>query len=263
MVSRPTSLGGLGFGLKWDMGWMHDMLEYMRLDPIHRKNHHDKLTFRAVYAFTENFVLPLSHDEVVHGKGSLLGKMPGDDWQKRANLRALYGAMWAQPGKKLLFMGGEFGQRSEWNHDGELEWQLLDQPAHQGLLRWVRDLNTTYRAERALHELDCDPAGFAWIDCHDAERSTLCWLRRAGDGRSAVAVACNFTPLPRPNFRIGVPFAGHWRELLNSDAPLYGGSGQGNLGGADSHPVAAHGQPQSITVTLPPLAVVFFAGRAD
>src|SRR5690606_3033138 len=262
MVSRPIYLGGLGFGFKWDMGWMHDTLAYMKLDPVHRSHHHEKLTFRMLYAFNENFVLPLSHDEVVHGKGSLLGRMPGDDWQKRANLRALFGAMWAQPGKKLLFMGGEFGQVTEWNHDGALDWALLESPAHQGILRWVRDLNTTYRAEPALHQLDCDPAGFAWIDCNDNAQSTLCWLRRPRDGRSAVVVACNFTPVPRPNFRIGVPFPGAWRELLNSDAPLYGGSGMGNLGGVDSHPVAAHGHPQSIVVTLPPLAVVFFAGRA-
>jgi 1,4-alpha-glucan branching enzyme len=263
MVSRPAFLGGLGFGLKWDMGWMHDVLAYMRLDPIHRRRHHQKLTFRMLYAFDENFVLPLSHDEVVYGKGSLLGRMPGDDWQKLANLRALYGMMWGQPGKKLLFMGGELGQRAEWNHDGELDWRLLEQPAHQGLLRWVRDLNTAYRAERALHEADCDPAGFAWIDCHDDARSTLSWLRRSRDGREAVVVACNLTPVPRENVRIGVPMAGHWRELLNSDAPLYGGSGQGNLGGVESHPVSAHGHPQSIVVTLPPLATLFLAARDD
>ena len=263
MVSRPTSLGGLGFGLKWDMGWMHDMLAYMQKDPIHRKYHQDKLTFRMLYAFTENFVLPLSHDEVVYGKGSLLGQMPGDDWQRFANLRALYGAMWAQPGKKLLFMGGEFGQRAEWNHDGELEWHLLEQPLHQGVARWVRDLNTTYRAEPALHALDCDPAGFAWVDCDDAANSTISWLRRGGEARDVVVVACNFTPVPRPGVRLGVPYSGHWEELLNSDAPLYGGSGQGNLGGVEAHPVSCHGHPQSIVVTLPPLGVVYFKGRAD
>jgi 1,4-alpha-glucan branching enzyme len=263
MVSRPTSLGGLGFGLKWDMGWMHDMLEYMQNDPIYRKYHQGKLTFRMLYAFTENFVLPLSHDEVVYGKGSLLGKMPGDDWQRFANLRALYGAMWAQPGKKLLFMGGEFGQRAEWNHDGELEWHLLEQPLHQGVARWVRDLNTTYRAEPSLHALDCDPAGFAWVDCDDAANSTISWLRRGGEARDVVVVACNFTPVPRHGVRLGVPSAGHWRELLNSDAPLYGGSGQGNLGGVEAHPVSRHGYPQSIVVTLPPLGVVYFKGTVD
>jgi len=263
MVSRPTSVGGLGFGLKWDMGWMHDMLEYMQNDPIYRRYHQNKLTFRMLYAFTENFVLPLSHDEVVYGKGSLLHKMPGDEWQRFANLRALYGAMWAQPGKKLLFMGAEFGQRAEWNHDGELEWHLLEEPTHQGLARWVRDLNTTYRAEPALHALDCDPAGFAWIDCNDAANSTIIWLRRGGAAREAIVVACNFTPVPRHGVRLGVPYAGHWQELLNSDAPLYGGSGQGNLGGAEAHPVSSHGHPQSLVVTLPPLGVVYLKGRPD
>jgi 1,4-alpha-glucan branching enzyme len=260
MVSRPTWLGGLGFGLKWDMGWMHDWLQYMARDPVHRSHHHHELTFRMLYAFTENFVLPLSHDEVVHGKGSLLGRMPGDDWQRFANLRALFGAMWAQPGKKLLFMGGEFGQRSEWDHDASLEWHLLEFDPHRGLQRWVRDLNTTYRAEPALHELDCDPAGFAWIDCNDNEQSTLAWMRRGHSTRDAIAVACNFTPVPRPGFRLGVPFGGRWHELLNSDAPLYGGSGLGNLGGVDAAPVPWHGQAHSIVATLPPLAVVLFKG---
>lgn len=263
MVSRPTSVGGLGFGLKWDMGWMHDMLEYMQNDPIYRKYHQGRLTFRMLYAFTENFVLPLSHDEVVYGKGSLFDKMPGDDWQRFANLRALYGAMWAQPGKKLLFMGGEFGQRAEWNHDGELEWHLLELSPHQGVARWVRDLNTTYRAEPALHALDCDPAGFSWIECDDAAGSTISWLRRGGEARDVIVVACNFTPVPRHGVRLGVPYAGHWQELLNSDAPLYGGSGQGNLGGVEAHPVSQHGHPQSLVVTLPPLAVVYFKGKAD
>ncbi|HSJ95986.1 MAG TPA: 1,4-alpha-glucan branching protein GlgB [Myxococcota bacterium] len=258
MVSRPAWLGGLGFGFKWDMGWMHDTLEYMRRDPIHRSHHHGELTFRMLYAFTENFVLPLSHDEVVHGKGSLLAKMPGDPWQQLANLRLLYGVMWAQPGKQLLFMGGELGQWSEWNHDGELEWHLLQHAPHQGVQRFVRDLNTTCRAEPALHELDCEPAGFAWIDCNDNEQSTLSWLRRSRSGAGTVAVACNFTPVPRHGFRLGVPHAGRWHEILNGDATLYGGSGQGNLGGADAAPVAWHGQPASIVITLPPLAVVWF-----
>jgi 1,4-alpha-glucan branching enzyme len=258
MVSRPVYLGGLGFGFKWDMGWMHDTLRYMSLDPVHRKHHHGELTFRMIYAFTENFVLPLSHDEVVHGKGSLLDKMPGDEWQKFANLRALYGMMWSQPGKQLLFMGGEFGQWREWNHDGSLDWHLLEREPHQGLQRWVRDLNTAYRGEPALHELDCDPAGFQWIDCNDNEQSTLVWLRRARSRNELIVIACNLTPVPRENYRVGVPEAGHWHEMLNSDAPLYGGSGQGNLGGLDSVPVAWHGHAQSIVMTLPPLAVVYF-----
>jgi 1,4-alpha-glucan branching enzyme len=261
MVSRPTYVGGLGFGMKWDMGWMHDTLEYMRRDPIHRSHHHGQLTFRMLYAFNENFVLPLSHDEVVYGKGSLLGKMPGDDWQKFANLRLLYGTMWAQPGKKLLFMGGEIGQWSEWSHDGSVDWPLLRFDAHRGVQRFVRDLNTTYRAEPALHELDADPAGFAWIDCNDNVQSTLTWLRCGSDPDRTIAVACNFTPVPRTNFRIGVPYPGYWREILNSDAPLYGGSGQGNLGGVETAPVSWHGHYQSLTVALPPLAIVLFRGE--
>jgi 1,4-alpha-glucan branching enzyme len=260
MVSRPTYLGGLGFGFKWDMGWMHDTLQYASREPIHRKHHHGELTFRMIYAFSENFVLPLSHDEVVHGKGSLLAKMPGDDWQRFANLRLLLGYMWTQPGKKLLFMGGEFGQWAEWNHDTSLSWHLLDDALHRGLQRWVRDLNTIYRGEPALHELDCDPSGFAWIDCSDHEQSTLAYLRHAASSRECVAVACNFTPVPRHDFRIGVPHAGHWREVLNGDAELYGGSGQGNLGGVDADPVAWHGHPQSLVVTLPPLSLVAFKG---
>ena len=257
MVSRPTHLGGLGFGMKWDMGWMHDTLRYMALDPIHRGFHHNEITFRTIYAFNENFVLPLSHDESVHGKGSLLGKMPGDEWQQFANLRVLFGYMYTQPGKKLLFMGGEIGQKKEWNHDSSLEWDLLEHDVHKGLQRWVRDLNTLYRGEPALHELDCEAAGFEWIDCNDSERSTLAYLRR-GRSTQDVVVVCNFTPVPRANFRVGVPRAGHWREVLNSDAPLYGGSGQGNLGGLRSAPVSCRGHAQSIAITLPPLAVVVF-----
>ncbi len=259
MVSRPTYVGGLGFGLKWDMGWMHDTLHYMARDPVHRRRHHNEVTFRMVYAFNENFTLPLSHDEVVHGKGSLIGRMPGDEWQRMANLRLLLGYQFTQPGKKLLFMGGELGQWREWNHDTALDWHLLDDPRHQGLQRWVRDLNTLYRGEPALHAGDCDPAGFAWIDCNDDEQSTLCFLRRHPDGEGAtLAVAFNFTPVPRANFRMGVPEPGHWQEVLNGDAPLYGGSGQGNLGGAHATPVACHGHPQSLLVTLPPLAAVVF-----
>jgi len=260
MVSRPTYVGGLGFGLKWDMGWMHDTLEYMTRDPVHRKHHHNELTFRMLYAFTEQFVLPLSHDEVVYGKRSLLNKMPGDDWQKFANLRLLYGYMYLQPGKKLLFMGGEFGQWWEWNHEASLDWHLLDVPAHQGLQRWVRDLNTIYRGEAALHELDCEPAGFAWIDCNDAAQSTLLFLRRGRSTADAFVVGCNFTPVLRRGYRIGVPHGGHWQEVLNSDAPLYGGSGQGNLGGVTADQISWHGLPQSITVTLPPLGIVVFKG---
>jgi len=257
MVSRPVDRGGLGFGMKWDMGWMHDTLQYMAADPVHRRHHHGKLTFRAMYAFSENFVLPLSHDEVVHGKGSLLQRMPGDDWRRFANLRLLLGAMWTTPGKKLLFMGGEFGQRREWNHDASLDWDLLEQEGHRGVQRFVRDLNGLYRAEPALHRLDCEGAGFSWIDCDDAADSTLVWLRRAS-ADEVVLVACNFTPVPRHNRRIGVPRAGAWREILNGDATVYGGSGQGNLGGVRAAPVPCDGQPQSIVVTLPPLAAVAF-----
>jgi 1,4-alpha-glucan branching enzyme len=246
--------------MKWDMGWMHDTLAYLAHEPVHRKYHHGQLTFRMIYAFSENFVLPLSHDEVVYGKGSLLAKMPGDDWQKRANLRLLYGYMYTQPGKKLLFMGGEFGQWSEWNHDASLDWHLLDELPHSMLLRWVRDLNTLYRGEPALHQLDTSPAGFGWIDCNDAEQSVLVYLRRARSSSDVIIVACNFTPLPRRNYRIGVPAPGRWEEILNSDAPLYGGSGQGNLGGVVSVPVPWHGRVQSINVTLPPLGVVVFRG---
>jgi 1,4-alpha-glucan branching enzyme len=261
MVSRPTYLGGLGFTFKWDMGWMHDTLRYMAHDPIHRHHHQDALTFRGLYMFSENFVLPLSHDEVVHGKGSLLDKMPGDPWQRRANLRLLLGYQYVQPGKKLLFMGGEFGQWREWSHDRSLDWHLLEDPAHRGLQRWVRDLNTTYRAEPALHEHDCRPEGFTWIDCNDAEQSTIAFLRQGRAPDEALLVACNFTPVPRHNHRVGVPWGGTWWEILNGDALLYGGSGQGNLGGVEATPVAWHGRPGSIVVTLPPLAIVVFKGR--
>jgi 1,4-alpha-glucan branching enzyme len=260
-VSRPTYVGGLGFGYKWDMGWMHDTLSYMALDPVHRKYHHNQLTFRLLYAFTENYVLPLSHDEVVYGKRSLLSKMPGDDWQKFANLRLLYGTMYAQAGKKLLFMGGEFGQWNEWNHDTSLDWHLLEQPLHAGLQRWVRDLNTAYRGEPAFHELDCDPAGFAWVDANDSEQSMLTLLRTGRSPGEVLLFACNFTPVPRHDYRVGVPEGGQWDEILNSDAPLYRGSGQGNMGGVAATPEEWHGRPYLLNITVPPLGMVVFKWR--
>ncbi|HEX9452819.1 MAG TPA: 1,4-alpha-glucan branching protein GlgB, partial [Candidatus Binatia bacterium] len=230
MVSRPVYNGGLGFGLKWDMGWMHDTLDYFSQDPIYRKYHHHRLTFRMIYAFQENFVLPLSHDEVVYGKRSLLGRMPGDEWQKFANLRLLFGYMYAQPGKKLLFMGGEFGQQREWQHDQSLEWELLEQPFHAKLQRWVAELNRFYRDNRALHEVDFEPAGFEWIDCNDADSGVVSLLRKGRRDEATVLAVCNFTPVVRTNYRVGAPCGGIWRELLNSDAKEYGGSGVGNLG---------------------------------
>ena len=258
MVSRPTYVGGLGFGMKWDMGWMHDTLDYISHDPVHRRYHHNELTFRSIYAFSENFVLPLSHDEVVHGKGSLIGKLPGDDWRKFANLRLLLGYMWAQPGKKLLFMGGEFGQWREWSHDRELDWGLLSEgPYHSGVSRWVQDLNAFYRSTRAMHELDFSPDGFRWIDANDSEQSVLTFMRLSSDGE-VVVCAFNFTPMPRHGYRIGVPRGGRWSEVLNGDAPVYGGSGQGNYGEVEAEDFAWHGQPCSLSVTLPPLAAVFF-----
>ena len=261
MVSRPTYVGGLGFGLKWDMGWMHDTLQYMCKEPVHRRYHQDKLTFRMLYAFHENFVLPLSHDEVVYGKGSLLGKMSGDDWQKFANLRALYGYMYAQPAKKLLFMGGEFGQWREWSHDGSLDWDLVDYPLHSGVQQWIRDLNRLYRSEPALHELDCEPAGFEWIDCGDAESSVVSLIRKGKSTANLVLMVCNFTPVPRQEYRIGAPHGGFWREALNSDATEYGGSGMGNRGGVDADPWPQHGRPFSLALTLPPLSVLFLTDK--
>jgi 1,4-alpha-glucan branching enzyme len=258
MVSRPAYIGGLGFGLKWDMGWMHDTLDYMSKDPVYRKFHHNSLTFRMIYAFFENFALPLSHDEVVHGKASLLGKMPGDDWQKFANLRLLLGYMYAQSGKKLLFMGGEFGQWREWAHDECLEWHLLQHQPHSGLQRWVSDLNRLYRNQPALYQVDFEQAGFEWIDCNDVEHSVVSLMRKGRSPDDSVVVVCNFTPLTHSNYRIGVPQGGFWREILNSDAHEYGGSGQGNLGGVEAVPIPLHGRPYSMTFTLPPLAAVFF-----
>jgi 1,4-alpha-glucan branching enzyme len=258
MVSRPNYVGGLGFGMKWDMGWMHDTLAYMSRDPIHRPYHHNLLTFRMLYAFTENFVLPLSHDEVVHGKGSLLGKMPGDDWQKFANLRLLYGYMYTQPGKKLLFMGGEFGQWREWNHEASLDWHLCQYAPHAKLQRWMEDLNQLYRREPSLYELDTQPAGFEWVDCNDTLLSVVSCLRHGRSTGDLILVVCNFTPVPRLNYRVGAPRGGFWREVLNSDAQDYGGSGYGNLGGTEVAPIPCHGRPYSLNLTLPPLAVVFF-----
>jgi 1,4-alpha-glucan branching enzyme len=257
MVSRPTYLGGLGFGMKWDMGWMHDTLTYMSEDPVHRKFHHNDLTFRMLYAFNENFMLPLSHDEVVHGKGSLIKKMPGDEWQKFANMRLLFAWMYAQPGKKLLFMGNEFGQWDEWDVESSLDWHLLNYAPHAGLSHWVGDLNRVLREENALHEIDFDPAGFSWIDASDNEQSVVSVLRKGSAPRDLLIAAFNFTPVPRHNYQIGAPLGGHWRELLNSDAPMYGGSGQGNLGGVDASPVGRHGHLHSVTLTLPPLGAIF------
>ncbi len=262
-VSRPLYDGGLGFGYKWDMGWMHDTLAYVQQDPVHRKFHHNEITFRSVYANSENFILPLSHDEVVHGKGSLLGKMPGDDWQKFANLRLLLGNQFAQPGKKLLFMGCEFGQRSEWNHDAVLDWELLELPAHDGIRHWVQDLNRLYRTEPAMSQLEASPDGFRWIDGSDVERSILAFLRCGVDRNDDILVVFNFTPVPRHNYRIGVPAEGFWRELLNSDSHYYGGSGVGNIGGLPASPVPCHGQMFSLNLTLPPLGMVFCKRDAE
>jgi len=260
-VSRPVFTGGLGFSMKWNMGWMHDTLDYFAHDPIHRRYHHGELTFSLWYAFTENFVLPLSHDEVVYGKRALIDKMPGDRWQKFANLRLLLGYMWAHPGKKLLFMGGEFGQWREWAHEGQLDWHLTREADHAGVQHWMRDLNRAYREIAALHEVDFTPAGFQWIDMHDSDDSVLTFLRIAADGSPALVV-CNFTPVVRDAYRVGVPMGGRWREVLNSDAPFYGGSGQGNLGGADARDHACHGRPHSLSLRLPPLAIMIFVPEA-
>jgi len=258
MVSRPTYIGGLGFGMKWDMGWMHDTLAYMSRNPIFRKYHHNKLSFRGLYAFTENFVLPLSHDEVVHGKGSLIANMAGDEWQKFANLRLLFGYMFTQPGKKLLFMGAEFGQWSEWNHDGSLDWDVLQYPIHQGMQRWVRDLNAYYRSEPALYESDFLPDGWRWIDADDSDNSVLTYMRFPKDHSAPVVMACNFTPVPRRGYRVGVPHGGNWREVLNSNAAIYGGTDEGNYGGRLTEPIACHGHQNSLLLDLPPLAMVVF-----
>ncbi|MFM1988150.1 MAG: 1,4-alpha-glucan branching enzyme GlgB [Pseudomonadota bacterium] len=266
-VSRPVWLGGLGFGYKWNMGWMNDTLAYVREDPVHRAWHHGRITFGLMYAFAENFVLPLSHDEVVHGKGSLIGKMPGDDWQRFATLRAYLAFMWTQPGKKLLFMGGEIGQWREWHHDRELDWGLLGDPSngmrHRGLQACVGDLNRLYAGLPALHANDCEARGFEWIDCQDSAHSVVAWLRFGTDRDDCVMVACNFTPVPRPGYRLGVPCGGRWTELLNTDAIDYGGSGQGNLGGVDADARASHGRPWSVALTLPPLSVIVLRPGRD
>jgi 1,4-alpha-glucan branching enzyme len=258
MVSRPVYLGGLGFGLKWDMGWMHDTLAYFAVDPLYRRYHHHKLTFRGLYAFSENFVLPLSHDEVVYGKRSLLEKMPGDDWQRFANLRLLYAYMWAQPGKKLLFMGGEFGQWREWSHERSLDWHLLSEnPLHGQLQLLVGELNRLHRSETSLHELDTDPGGFEWVAADDVENSVYAFLRKGRDPRDCLLAVFNNTPIPRFNYRLGVPFEGVWAEVLNTDSSAYGGSNHGNVGGVQASPVPSHGRPFSLNLTLPPLGALF------
>ena len=258
MVSRPTSAGGLGFGMKWNMGWMHDTLEYFKKDPVHRKYHHNDLTFSMIYAFTENFMLSLSHDEVVHGKGSLLRKMPGDDWQKYANLRALYSYMYGHPGKKLLFMGDEIAQWDEWNHDSSIDWHLLQYGPHRGMQRLVQDLNRVYRAEPALYINDFQQDGFEWIDCNDGHNSVLSFLRKGQNPGETIVVVCNFTPVIRYDYKVGVPQGGFWKEIFNSDAREYDGSGVGNCGGTHAWDTGWHGRPACLSLTLPPLGVLFF-----
>jgi 1,4-alpha-glucan branching enzyme len=258
MVTKPAWLGGLGFGFKWNMGWAHDILEYMGRDPIYRSYHHNQLLFSIVYAFSENFVLPMSHDEVVYGKGSIIRKMPGDDWQRFANVRLLYGYMFGHPGKKMLFMGDDFGQWNEWNHDASLDWHLLQEDRHKGLQRWVRDLNTTMRGDPALYEVDADSAGFEWIDCNDVSRSVISFLRKGRNPDNVLLFVCNFTPVTHHNYRVGAPRGGMWQEILNSDAVLYGGSGQGNMGGVEASPLPVHGRPWSLSITVPPLGIVAF-----
>ncbi|HSD93504.1 MAG TPA: 1,4-alpha-glucan branching protein GlgB [Methyloceanibacter sp.] len=262
-VSRPVEHGGLGFGYKWNMGWMHDTLAYMSRDPVHRSHHHNQLTFGLIYAFSENFVLPLSHDEVVHGKGSLLGKMPGDRWQKFANLRAYLAFMWTHPGKKLLFMGGEFAQEREWNHDQSLDWHLFADPSHRGVHSLVRDLNGLYRSCPALHRFDCEPRGFQWIDAEDSGQSVLSYLRRGEVSDAPMVVVCNFTPVVRQGFHLGVPERGRWRERLNTDSAAYGGTNVGNLGSVEAQETSWHGQPFSLELTLPPLATVVLEHAGD
>jgi 1,4-alpha-glucan branching enzyme len=261
MVSRPTYVGGLGFGFKWNMGWMHDTLSYMSREPIHRKYHHNDLTFGLLYAYHENFILPLSHDEVVHGKGSLIGRMPGDRWQRFANLRAYFAFMWTHPGKKLLFMGGEFAQEREWNHDVGLDWHLLADSFHAGVQSLVRDLNRLYRTTPALYRLDCDPEGFAWIDAANGNESVLSYLRRGRAPHELAVIVCNFTPVPRHDYRIGVPRPGRYIERINTDAQVYGGSGVGNAGEVHADPHPMHGHAYSLRLQLPPLGVLIFTAE--
>jgi 1,4-alpha-glucan branching enzyme len=263
MVSKPTYLGGLGFGFKWDMGWMHDTLQYLRNDPVHRKFHHDQLTFRMLYAFTENFVMALSHDEVVHMKGSLLNKMPGDEWQQFANLRLLLAYLYAQPGKKLLFMGGEIGQRAEWNHDGQLDWPLLQHQKHTGVQNLTRDLNRIYRQHSAMHELDCHSGGFEWVDCADSQNSVLCFLRKGKKPDDQILAVFNFTPVVREGYAVGVDQPGKWTELLNTDAEYYWGSGVGNLGSLQATDQTKHGRSSSLVLTLPPLSALLLIPTKD
>ena len=260
-VSQPTYTGGLGFGFKWNMGWMHDTLRYMERDPIYRPHHHDDLTFGLLYAFSENFILPLSHDEVVHGKGSLIRRMPGDTWQRFANLRAYFGFMWGHPGKKLLFMGGEFAQEREWNHDVSLDWHLLDDPMRRGVQSLVRDLNRVYQTTPALYERDCESRGFKWLVGDDRDNSVLVFARFGADPRAVAIVACNFTPVPRRNYRVGTPQSGFYYEALNTDSEIFGGSNVGNMGGVHSESSPSHGEPFSLTLTLPPLATIILVLR--
>ena len=260
-VSKPTWVGGLGYGYKWDMGWMHDTLQYLGRDPLYRKHHHGEISFRGLYQFSENYVLPLSHDEVVHGKGSLLDRMPGDAWQRFGNLRLLLANQWANPGKKMLFMGSEFGSTSEWDQDEPLDWSLLEQAPHRGIQRLVSDLNRLYKAEPALHETDCEPAGFEWAEGGDAENSVLAFFRRSACDTRWVLAVMNFTPVVRTGYRVGVPFGGRWAEVLNTDAEVYGGSGEGNMGGLEAEGVEWHGRAWSLPLTLPPLGAVFLRGE--
>jgi 1,4-alpha-glucan branching enzyme len=258
MVSRPAYVGGLGFGFKWNMGWMHDSLDYFGHDPVHRSFHHNRITFSLLYAFSEHFILPFSHDEMVYGKRSMLDKMPGDEWQKFAGLRLLYGYHYGHPGKKLLFMGGEFGQRREWNHDTALDWDLAHQPLHGGLRRWVRDLNRLYRTAPSLYERDSEPSSFEWIDCNDNQRSVISFIRRGSREDDILLFVANFTPVPRLDESIGVPTGGRWIEVLNSDAADYGGSGVGNSGGLIADERSHHGRPCHLRMAVPPLGLVVF-----
>jgi 1,4-alpha-glucan branching enzyme len=261
LVTHAPEVGGLGFHLKWDMGWMNDILAYLQQDPIHRRYHHGKITFRSVYQYLERYLLPLSHDEVVHGKRSLYAKMAGDEWQRLANVRLLFGLQYATPGKKLMFMGDEFAQRSEWNHDGSLDWHLLSSPAHLGVLTWVTDLNRLHRSEPALHEGDVDAFGFEWIDGSDIDNQIVTFLRKSASG-AVVLVAINFTPIVRHDYWVGVPVGGFWEEILNSDAVVYGGSGVGATGGSSASDEEWHGRPYKLRMTMPPLAAVFMRPRA-